>query len=196
MPSWRTTVFNLSLSSSLTWGLRCITHFQGFILVSIAANNSTSSSWFFWVDEKLQRNDSDYERGKNNGFSPLFKAEFFEWRWRVILVLRRVFAPTSLIDVDGLLLGCEDFYWEVPKMVLTFQYWMRARLTWLSWRGVDSPPSVLWSLRAVRCWEKTSWDTLCLSASEAASGESDKQWYGVLFCHGKRNALQLPDSSG
>jgi len=39
------------------------------------------------MDEKLKQNDSDYKRGENNWFSSLFKAGFFVWRWRVILVL-------------------------------------------------------------------------------------------------------------
>jgi len=38
------------------------------------------------VNERLQQNNSDYKRGENNWFSLLFKAGFFVWRWRVILV--------------------------------------------------------------------------------------------------------------
>jgi len=39
------------------------------------------------VAEKLQQNNSDYKKGKKNWISPLFKAGFFVWWWRVILVL-------------------------------------------------------------------------------------------------------------
>ena len=43
LPSWRITTFNLSLLRSQAWDSCFFTHFRGFILVPMAANNSTFS---------------------------------------------------------------------------------------------------------------------------------------------------------
>ena len=58
-----------------------------FLAESLFDRKSLVDVKFLWVAEKLQRNDSDYKRRKKIWFSFLFKAEFFVWRWRLILVL-------------------------------------------------------------------------------------------------------------